>query len=91
MQLKKREVLGIYSKLQMKVRLSSGDIIAKMYYNNKLVVHTKLSHGSGDVEGKIPHLIRNQFHLNENQFQELKDCSLGLQELIKIYQDKKYI
>lgn len=87
MQLKVKEALAIFKKLKMNIR-EGRDTIATFYYNKKLVVQTRVSHKRGDVGGDIPHFIRQQLKLNEEQFQDLKNCPLERTDYIKILKDK---
>jgi len=73
------------------VVVNSGDRIARFYYRQTLILTTKRSHGSGPIEGKIPHLIRQQMKLSQTQFDELIACPLGLAEYIEILKKKGWI
>ncbi len=67
------------------------DRYARLYVGGKLVVVTRRSLGSGALDGNIPHLIRQQMKLNEEQFQDLIKCPLGLEEYIAILRDKNLL
>ena len=90
MQLKRKEVLGIFKKLRMEVNFSR-DVIAKFYYEGKFILATKVSHGRGDVKGDIPHFIRQQLKLNEKDFIALKNCPLTREDYVNILKRKGFI
>lgn len=70
---------------------NSKDRLARFYYNGSLILLTKRSHGSGKIEGNIPHLIRQQMKLSQPQFDDLIACPLGLTEYIQILRTKGWI
>jgi hypothetical protein len=45
-------------------------------HEGKVIVRTRRSLGSGDIEGKIRDFIRQQMHLNDSQFRSLIACPL---------------
>jgi hypothetical protein len=47
--------------------------------------------GSGKLDGNIPHFIRQQMKLNEEQFARAIGCPLTREEYIQILKDKKII
>ena len=73
------------------VVLNQRDRIARFYYRGALILTTKRSHGSGPIEGQIPHFIRQQMKLSQGEFDRLIDCPLGLQEYIQILKTKGWI
>ena len=88
MQLKVNEVKGVYRKLGMEER--EGDHKrAYLYFKGKLILSTKLSHGSGDA--KAPDKIRGDFKLNETDFRRLVECPLTKEEYINILKRKRFI
>ena len=84
------DVLRVFRKLDM--RITEGrDTNAKFIHEGKVVVYTRISHGKGDIAGRIPHLIRQQLRVNEDQFRELVGCSLRRQEYEQILRSKGLI
>ncbi|GMR20529.1 MAG: hypothetical protein BMS9Abin36_1125 [Gammaproteobacteria bacterium] len=69
----------------------TGDRHALFKYNGKLILRTKRSFGSKSLNGNIPHLIRQQLKLNEDQFADLINCPLALDDYISILKEKKFI
>lgn len=67
------------------------DRYARLYFEGKLVVVTRRSLGTRALDGNIPHLIRQQMRLNEEQFENLIKCPLGRNEYIAILRDKKLL
>jgi len=88
MQLKTKEVERIYNKLGMPVK-ETHHKRACFYYGGKLIITTRLSHGSGDA--KAPDKIRGDFKLNEEDFKRLVECPLCLDEYTQILKKKGFI
>ena len=79
-----------WDKLKM-VTKNSGDRHALFYFDDRLILRTKRSMGTGKLGGNIPHLIRQQMKLNEKQFAELIACPLKRDDYIEILKEKGYI
>ena len=90
MSLSGAEIDRAWIKLGMKIK-NKKDRLALFYVGGRLILRTKRSHGSGKVEGNIPHFIRQQMKLNEVQFQELIACPLDRAGYIRILTDKRII
>ncbi|MEW6095898.1 MAG: hypothetical protein AB1567_05155 [bacterium] len=58
---------------------------------DRQVVRTRVSHGKGDIPMPAFYQILHQFHLNVEQFIQLKDCPLDIQGYLKILKSKKII
>lgn len=69
----------------------TGDIHAKLYVDGKLILRTKRSMGSGKLDGRIPHFIRQQMKLNEDEFSRAVECPLTREEYIEILRSKGII
>jgi hypothetical protein len=67
------------------------DRYAKLYEGGKLVLVTRRSMGSGKLDGKIQHYIRQQMKLDEDQFARLIDCPMQRPEYIEILRTKGLI
>lgn len=89
MQLKVKEVERVYNKLGMICNNGTHHKMAYFYYGDKLILKTRLSHGSGDA--RAGDKIRCDFKLNENDFKRLVDCPLKLNEYITILRRKGFI
>jgi hypothetical protein len=72
----------------MSVQDRGVDRWAYLIVNGRRVVATRRSRGSGKLPGMIPHLIRQQMKLNEEQFQDLVDCPLSREDYLQILRDK---
>jgi hypothetical protein len=88
--MKIKEALGIFEKLEMEVR-EGNDTIGKLFVNGQLVVWTKVPHKRGELKGNLPHLIRQQYHLNETQFKGLYDCTISKEEYVEILRRKNLL
>ena len=69
----------------------TNDRHAKFYYDGRLILATKRSFGSGKIEGRVQHLIRQQLKLNEAEFAELIACPLKLDGYIEILRSRGLI
>ena len=76
----------IIKKFEMETR-NSGDRLAWLKINGKIVVRTRRSHHKG---GDIPasHLIRQQLKLNEKEMQAAISCDLTKDGYIAILKQK---
>lgn len=91
MSFKIKDILRIYRKLNgragFRVELREGrDTIAKIYYNGRPLLFTKVSHGKGELDGKVIHRIRNQLKLSEDDFRDIIRCRLdvaGYKEILR--------
>ena len=83
MSLSTKEVDAAWDKLGMTIT-ETNDRHAKFYYKGKLILATKRSFGSGKIEGRVPHLIRQQLKLTEAEFADLIACPLDLDGYIEI-------
>ncbi len=70
---------------------NTNDRHAILRVNGKLILRTRRSFGSGKLNGNIPHLIRQQMKLNEDQFNDLIDCPLDREGYIEILKSKGII
>lgn len=87
MSLKAADIDRIFSKLRMETR-NSGDKLAWFVYNGHRLLHTKRSHGRGDIPGRIGDFIRQQLRINERQFGGLRDCSVDYDDYVEILRAK---
>jgi hypothetical protein len=71
----------------MEIR-ENDDIRALFYHEGRLILQTMRSKGRGVIPGKIPHFIRQQMKLNEDQFTDLIACPLGRPEYVEILRQK---
>jgi hypothetical protein len=90
MSLKGGDVDRAWQKLGFSVN-ATGDIHAKLYVDGKLILRTKRSMGSGKLDGNIPHFIRQQMKLNEDQFARAVECPLTREEYLQILREKKVL
>jgi len=87
MSLHSREIDAAWKKIGMEVR-DGRDIHARLYVDDVLILTTRRSKGSGPIGGNIPHLIRQQMRLNQDQFHDLIGCPLDREEYIAILRSK---
>ncbi len=90
MQLKWKEVRGIYEKLQVDVR-EGKDPGGWLMHEGKKIFYLRRSKGEGDVPGHVPGKIRQSLHLNEELFIQLKDCPLSRERYIEKLKTKGYL
>ncbi|HEX9650661.1 MAG TPA: hypothetical protein VGA21_08875 [Cyclobacteriaceae bacterium] len=62
------------------------------YYNDKLILHTKISHGSKkDLDDYLIRQMSVQCQLDKMQFVDLAKCPLSKGEYLKILRKKKLL
>lgn len=84
------EIDRAWAKLGMEIK-NTGDRHALFYHEGALILRTKRSFGSGKIDGKIPHFIRQQMKLNDSQFSDLIACPLGRDGYVAILKGKGLI
>lgn len=77
-----------WEKVGMSVQDRSVDRWAYLFVEGKRVIATRRSKGTGKIAGNIPHLIRQQMKLNEEQFNALVNCPLTRQGYLEILRAK---
>lgn len=60
----------------------------ELFYNDKFVLHTKISHGSKDIGDHLIKQMSVQCHLDKNEFMDLSNCPLSKEDFFKILQKK---
>ncbi len=62
------------------------------YHNNRLILHTKISHGSKkEIDDYLIKQMSVQCQLDKKQFIDLAKCPLSKDEYFKILSDKKVL
>ena len=84
------EVLRVFRKLEMEIT-EGRDTVAKFRYKGSVIIWSRVSHGRGELAGKIPHFIRQQLRVDENQLKKLIDCSYWRKEYEAILRSKDLI
>lgn len=90
MQLKKREIRSVFSKLRMRIE-SSHHKNAYFKYKGIEYLKTRVSHGEGEIPKPVIERIRKQLFLNQSQFRDLVKCPLGYDEFVIILKGKGII
>ena len=85
-----QDVNRVFKKLQMETR-ESGDTIAKFRYNGKVVLRSKVSHGKGELQGSLPHLVCQQLRVSRPEFDLISGCKYSRPEYEQILRDKGVI
>ncbi len=60
----------------------------ELFYNDKLVCHTKISHGNKDIGKYLIKQMSFQCKLDKNKFVDLANCPLSKEEYIAILEEK---
>jgi hypothetical protein len=84
------EVLKVFRKLEMEIT-EGRDTIAKFRHKGKVIIWSRVSHGRGDLAGKIPHFIRQQLKVDEGQMKKLIDCSYWRKEYEEILRSRGFL
>lgn len=90
MQLKKREIRSVFSKLKMRIEATHHKI-AYFEYQGVEYLKTRVSHGEGEIPKPVVERIRKQLFLNQTQFQDLVKCPMGYDEFVAALQEKGII
>lgn len=56
----------------------------ELYYNEKLVCYTKISHGSKEIGTPLIKQMSVQCHLDKNEFLDLSKCPLSREAFFEI-------
>jgi predicted RNA binding protein YcfA (HicA-like mRNA interferase family) len=60
-------------------------------YNDKLILHTKISHSAKDLDNFLIKQMSSQCKLSKEQFKDLANCPLSEEEYIQILKDNEII
>ena len=82
-----KEVLRFFQKLEMDIR-EGRDTIACLYVGDLLVIRTRVPHKRGELKGNLPHFVRQQLRLNEEEFADLRRCTIFRENYIDILRKK---
>jgi hypothetical protein len=85
--MKTRDILRVFDKLEMEIR-EGRDTLAFFRWEGRTILWTKVPHKRGELTGKLPHFIRQQLRLNEDQFREVIDCTIWRKEYAEILRSK---
>ncbi|MGA2158051.1 MAG: hypothetical protein ABSG90_02410 [Dehalococcoidia bacterium] len=88
MTIKSHEFDKLTGKFGLKTR-NSGDRLAWLEYEGKIVVRTRRSNKKGDLP--MQNSIRQQLKLTESQLREAIDCTLTFEQYIEILRSKGLI
>ncbi len=91
MSVKPKEVDNAWKKLGFKVDKKARDIKATLWVDGKVVLRTKRSHGAKGTSGMIPHFIRQQMRLNEDQFADALACPLDQESYFDLLREKGHL
>lgn len=75
-------------KLDLQTR-DGGDLLAWFKHEGKLITRTRRSHCAGDIP--MPHAVRQQLKLNEQQLAGIISCQLGREDYVQILKQKGLI
>jgi hypothetical protein len=90
MQLKKREIRSVFSKLKMRIEPTHHKI-AYFEYEGIEYLKTRVSHGEGEIPKPVVERRPKQLFLNQHQFRELVKCPMGYDEFVAALQEKGII
>lgn len=66
------------------VKHSKDHKYLELYYDNKYILHTKISHGKKDIADYFIAQMARQCKINKKQFMDLANCPLEGNEYITI-------
>ncbi len=88
MQIKTKDAIKVLMKFKYVTR-DTGDTHAKFYHNGKMVLVTKISHGSGDMP--CANEFRQQLKLNEDQMIDAIRCPFRYEDYVETLKQKRII
>lgn len=91
MRLRENQVDTMWRKLGYDVQEHAKDVKAILKDGTVIVAFSRRSHGSGKLEGVIPHKIRNQMKLNESQFADAYNCPMKQEQYFAILREKGFM
>ena len=90
MQIRKRQIEGLFDKLQLEVR-STKHCYGWFTFKGKKILRLHYSHGKGNIPGRVSDKIRSQLKLSQNDFKKLIDCPLTMDDYVSILKKKDLI
>ena len=60
----------------------------ELFYNDKLVLYTKISHGNKDIGNHLIKQMSVQCHLDKDEFIDLSNCPLSKDDYFEILEKK---
>ncbi|MBM3313045.1 hypothetical protein FJY70_00465 [candidate division WOR-3 bacterium] len=81
------DALRVIRKLEMETR-EGRDTVATFRHEGVVLTRTRVPHGRGELEGRLPSYIRQDLCLNEDEFRLVSNCTYWRGEYLKILQAK---
>lgn len=63
----------------------------ELFHNEKLVLHTKISHGETDLGNSLIKKMSYQCNLSKDEFMDLVNCPMSKQQYFDILQRKGFL
>jgi hypothetical protein len=60
----------------------------ELFHKNKLVPHTKISHGNEDIRNPLIRMMSFQCYLSKSEFIDLANCPLTKEKYLEILESK---
>lgn len=70
------------------VNNSSDHKYLELFHNNKLVLHTKISHSNEDIRKHLIKMMSFQCNLTKSEFIDLANCPLTKENYLEILENK---
>lgn len=67
---------------------SSDHKYLELFHNNKLVLHTKISHGNEDIRNPLIRMMSFQCKLTKSEFLDLAKCPITKKKYLEILESK---
>jgi hypothetical protein len=81
------EAIKVFRKLGMQTA-EGRDTNAKFIHDGRVITYSRVSHGRGEIGGNVPHFIRQQLKVSEDQLRRLLECTIGRKEYEEILRFK---
>lgn len=82
--MRRREALKVFRKLNMDVTEGKKHTKAKLRIEENLIIRSKLSHGRGEIQGKVPYYIYQQLKLRKDEFNEICSCTKEFNDYLEL-------
>lgn len=88
MQLSTKQASRLFRKLQVQEKRSTHHVAGFVMVDGKKVLPVHYSRGNKDMKGPVPHRFRKSLRLSEDEFAELRDCTLSREAYLQLLRER---
>ena len=82
------KIVSALSKKGLQPQMAKHIKLTFQYEGKDTGVRTWVSHGKKEIGNRLLEIMAEQLHLSRQEFDDLMNCPLGEQGLVKIYSEK---